>query len=310
MPARFVAEPLGATVDWDPEFRRVLVFSDNSNNNQVSWPDSVDAGSRIVIYVDGEALSPDVPPTLVSGRVFVPARFIAEALGAYVGWDAANRNVLISTTGPPVIEEEEKEEEEKEEEKESSGGTENPSFGINPDNPVAIKAQYLVDNYATDSSDLEKAKVIYDWLTLNMEYDSERAKLSYIPRRFYTAITLEKRSGVCEDIARLYRDMLRSQGINADTTRRANVVLNSAGETGRHVFTNFQINGVSYAADPTWEMGRMEYWKRVFRDFDEARQYLPRIYFTTPAHLDEMYQNFSMRQGLWNEWEHEMRGGR
>lgn len=38
--------------------------------------------------VNGQSVSLDVPGTLVNGRTMVPARFIAETLGAQVDWDA------------------------------------------------------------------------------------------------------------------------------------------------------------------------------------------------------------------------------
>ena len=49
----------------------------------------------VKIFVDGEEIFPDVPPRIIDGRVMVPARFIAEPLGAEVEWDGENRFVLI-----------------------------------------------------------------------------------------------------------------------------------------------------------------------------------------------------------------------
>ncbi|KKM09694.1 hypothetical protein SY88_17255 [Clostridiales bacterium PH28_bin88] len=53
--------------------------------------------SVIAIKINGSAVTPDVAPQLVNGRVLVPLRFIAEAFGHRVEWDAANRRVLIDT---------------------------------------------------------------------------------------------------------------------------------------------------------------------------------------------------------------------
>ena len=39
---------------------------------------------------------------LLGGRTFVPARYVAEALGATVDWDASIRTVYIITKGKPT----------------------------------------------------------------------------------------------------------------------------------------------------------------------------------------------------------------
>ena len=49
----------------------------------------------IRIFIDGQEVVPDVPPQIIDGRVMVPARFIAEPLGATVEWDGENRSVII-----------------------------------------------------------------------------------------------------------------------------------------------------------------------------------------------------------------------
>lgn len=43
--------------------------------------------------VNGQSVSLDVPGTLVNGRTMVPARFIAETLGAQVDWDANTKQL-------------------------------------------------------------------------------------------------------------------------------------------------------------------------------------------------------------------------
>ena len=49
----------------------------------------------IRIFIDGQEIVPDVPPQIIDGRVMVPARFIAEPLGATVEWDDESRAVVI-----------------------------------------------------------------------------------------------------------------------------------------------------------------------------------------------------------------------
>lgn len=51
----------------------------------------------IQVVVDGRALQMDVNPVVIDGRVMIPARFIAEALGATVEWDGTNQRVLVTS---------------------------------------------------------------------------------------------------------------------------------------------------------------------------------------------------------------------
>ena len=54
----------------------------------------------ITLEVDGQTVTTDVPPMIVDGRTMVPVRFVAEALGATVAWDAATRTVRIASATP------------------------------------------------------------------------------------------------------------------------------------------------------------------------------------------------------------------
>jgi len=55
------------------------------------------ADQPIKLWINGKIINCDVPPQSINGRVLVPARFVAEALGAQVGWDAGSQTVLIWT---------------------------------------------------------------------------------------------------------------------------------------------------------------------------------------------------------------------
>ncbi|MCR4427817.1 MAG: copper amine oxidase N-terminal domain-containing protein, partial [Caldiserica bacterium] len=54
----------------------------------------------IQIWVDGEMVLPDTEPFIYQDRVFVPIRFIAEALGKEVTWDDSGNRVIIGS--PPL----------------------------------------------------------------------------------------------------------------------------------------------------------------------------------------------------------------
>lgn len=49
--------------------------------------------------VDGRPVALQVPPQIIGGRTMVPVRFIAEALGAEVGYDAAERRITVRLGG-------------------------------------------------------------------------------------------------------------------------------------------------------------------------------------------------------------------
>ncbi len=46
--------------------------------------------------VNGEAKTMEVAPEITNGRTMLPARYVAEALGFNVGWDASTRTILVS----------------------------------------------------------------------------------------------------------------------------------------------------------------------------------------------------------------------
>lgn len=55
----------------------------------------------IHLVVNGqEIVFPDAPPQMINGRVMVPARPLAEALGAKVEWDEANQAVIVTKPEP------------------------------------------------------------------------------------------------------------------------------------------------------------------------------------------------------------------
>jgi len=86
VPVRFVAEALGASVNWDENTSTVVISTGGAS---YSPPENSTGG--IQILVNGQLISPDVPPRSVNGRVMVPIRYVAEALNCRVGWyDHAN----------------------------------------------------------------------------------------------------------------------------------------------------------------------------------------------------------------------------
>jgi hypothetical protein len=88
VPLRGVFERLGATVLWEPSTQRITAATASRTIELVM--------GRREAAVDGRLVLLDIPPMVVGGRTMVPLRFVSEALGAYVQWQATARTVLIT----------------------------------------------------------------------------------------------------------------------------------------------------------------------------------------------------------------------
>jgi hypothetical protein len=78
VPIRFVAEAMGAKVDWEPVSQTVTITRDGLEIKLV-----IDQATAIV---NDKPLEIDSPAKLVENRTMVPLRFISEAFGAKVDW--------------------------------------------------------------------------------------------------------------------------------------------------------------------------------------------------------------------------------
>ena len=87
VPVRFIGEALNAIVDWDAKSKEVTVVL--HSNRVVLTIDRKD------YEVNGQKKEMDTAAILKEGRTFVPLRFVSEALGAFVQWDASNSRVII-----------------------------------------------------------------------------------------------------------------------------------------------------------------------------------------------------------------------
>jgi hypothetical protein len=88
VPLRGVFERLGANVRWEPAAQRITATTSAKTIELV-------VGQRDAA-VDGKPVVMDVPPMVIQGRTMVPLRFVSEALGAFVQWQAATRTVSIT----------------------------------------------------------------------------------------------------------------------------------------------------------------------------------------------------------------------
>jgi hypothetical protein len=91
-PLRAIFEALGATVQWDPADQSISATKGNTTIKlQIGSTTALNNGAPVTL---------DAAPMIVNGRTLVPVRFIGEALGAQVSWDAANYQVNIVTASP------------------------------------------------------------------------------------------------------------------------------------------------------------------------------------------------------------------
>jgi len=90
VPMRAIFEALGAEVHWDGATNTIRAYRREDAivlqlDNRTAW-------------VNGPSRQLDVAPVAIGGRTMVPLRFVAEALGAEVGWVDATRTVTVQHT--------------------------------------------------------------------------------------------------------------------------------------------------------------------------------------------------------------------
>lgn len=89
IPLRAVVESLGAEVKWDGATQTVRGFKGEKEFQ-------LQINSRYA-QVNGKPITLEVPAQMMSGTTMVPLRFVAEALGAEVEWNAAAQQVVINS---------------------------------------------------------------------------------------------------------------------------------------------------------------------------------------------------------------------
>ena len=94
LPARFVAENLGADVSWNGEKELVTIKGKNLKTSE-DVTILIYIGSDIA-YVNGKEIKLDSAAFIENDRTYTPVRFISEQLGASVDWIEAERKVLIT----------------------------------------------------------------------------------------------------------------------------------------------------------------------------------------------------------------------
>lgn len=67
----------------------------------IALPTTVFGGQALRLVVNGEDITAEAQPIIINGRTLVPARALAEKLGATVSWNAATQTVVVSSLEEP-----------------------------------------------------------------------------------------------------------------------------------------------------------------------------------------------------------------
>lgn len=88
LPASFIAESLGAKVEWNTENQTVTI-TDGKTEIVIT------IGSETA-FVNGEAEKLEYPAFIEDDRTYTPIRFIAEKLGSKVDWNSDTHTIIIT----------------------------------------------------------------------------------------------------------------------------------------------------------------------------------------------------------------------
>jgi hypothetical protein len=92
VPMRFVGERLGAEIQWDGNLRKVTYILGSTRVELI-------IGNAEAI-VNGKKTKMPGAAVIVGGKTLVPVRFVAEALGAKVGYESATKTITIEYDTP------------------------------------------------------------------------------------------------------------------------------------------------------------------------------------------------------------------
>lgn len=106
-------------------------------------------------------------------------------------------------------------------------------------------AKEIVDDIITSKmTEFEKALIIHDWLTFNLDYD-------FTYSNFYVEETLTDRKCVCQGYALTFKMMCELAGL--EVIYVTGTGRNSSGQTESHAWNQVKIDGKWYNVDVTWD---------------------------------------------------------
>lgn len=93
LPIRWIAEPLGAEVEWNGNEKKVTVIL-KSTIIELWINKNVAKVNENYVFIDAD--NPNVVPLIIQGRTMLPIRFVAESLGCKVDWDNLTKKITIT----------------------------------------------------------------------------------------------------------------------------------------------------------------------------------------------------------------------
>lgn len=311
-PAKYIGEALGATVTWNGSSKETaFLFGDKYVIIHIGEKN---------YQVNGETKQMDTAAIVKDGRTFVPAKYIAEALGADVSWDAESRTVCVvrtlktQTEAGKDIEDETvvNSEEEVIETLKMASNTLQPEVilkcnykiedlnslveaasviqGIrditvktseignitdltatikyldafiiqqskkndiarerlsDKDTAVLDKINEILSKTVNDSmTDYQKELAIHDYLAQNYKYDYENYKNDTLPDESYTLYgLLIKGTGVCQAYAEAMEVLLNSVGVECQ-------MVTGTSKEENHAWNIVKLDNEYYMVDTTWD---------------------------------------------------------
>lgn len=112
VPVRKIFEELGATVDYqmqtDAMNNEIVTISAQTADTQLIIERIRTGDWMYLIYVNGAQYdlgylteaAEYTPPVIINGRTLIPVRFVSEAMGHFVDWNADTRTAIIDTGRP------------------------------------------------------------------------------------------------------------------------------------------------------------------------------------------------------------------
>lgn len=301
VPMRAIFEALGAEIQWDGKTGTVTAAKEDISSLTTV---KLQVGSKDAVvtrkYSENKSTSSktiklDVPSIIIDNRTMVPARFVAETLGAKVDWDPGSRTVYIKSlenviTG--IIREALEDSSEKinlpandsmnskivlyfaEKVLKSNaelnyvdnylfytysknGETYNElkfNYFYTRDRVVQMKME--ADNKAEeivksliqpDMTEFEKELVLHDYIVTHTKYDYDNVQNGTIPNESYTAYgVLVKGTGVCQGYSAAINLLMGKVGIESAC------ITGSAGGIN-HAWNIVKIDEKYYHLDATWD---------------------------------------------------------
>lgn len=149
VPLRGVFEALGAVVDYDVSTRTIDALRGNTRLK-------LTLGSTLA-FVNGQQVVLETPAETSLGRTMVPLRFVGEAFGANVAWNAQTRSVVI--TSPVVV---------------PLPNTPEPQPQPQPNPPEEIPEENIVQGTVVSVSDSQPARVTIRTNNIEQTYELQR----------------------------------------------------------------------------------------------------------------------------------------